>query len=284
MEVFCILIYCLTNKINNKKYVGQTNNLKRRMNEHKSTSFNPKSCSYNDLIHKKIREYGWDNFSIEVLEDNIPPELINIREIYWIDKKSSYVGLNKGYNQTLGGQDGFNSGIKCLSPQELIEVKEKIKNGISYSDIIKSYSISKTFLSNLNYGLYDKKEGETYPLYKWYKSDDDYSLLIQLLLESELSFSEISNYLGIGVSTVKKINYGKLRPGLYNEYPIRKISPQDKKCLIVKDLLRNTDYSFKTISEIAGVSDETVRRINIGETHKENIQYPLRKRVETIPS
>ncbi len=81
MEVFCILIYCLTNKINNKKYVGQTNNLKRRMNEHKSTSFNPKSCSYNDLIHKKIREYGWDNFSIEVLEDNIPPELINIREI-----------------------------------------------------------------------------------------------------------------------------------------------------------------------------------------------------------
>ena len=279
----CILIYCLTNKINNKAYVGQTNNLKRRMKEHKSTSFNPKSCSYNDLIHKKIREYGWENFSIEVLEDNIPQELIDMKEIYWIKSKCSYVGSNKGYNQTHGGQNDFNSGIKCLSSKELVEVKEKIKSGISYSDIIKSYSVSKTFLSNLNYGLYDRKDSETYPLYRWYKSDDEYDLLIQLLLESELSFSEISNYLGIGVSTVKKINYGKLRPGLYHEYPIRKISPQDKKCLIVKDLLMNTNYSFKIISEMAGVSGETVRRINIGETHKENIQYPLRKRVETIP-
>lgn len=265
-------------------YVGQTNNLSRRMREHKSTSYNSKSCSYNDLIHKKIREYGWDNFKLEILEENIPQELINIREMYWIKEKQSYVGFGFGYNQTLGGQDSFNAGIKCLSEEELIDVKIKIKKGTPYNEIIKQYSISKTFLSNLNYGLYDKKEDEVYPLYKWYKSDDEYELLIQLLLESELSFSEISSYLGVGVSTVKKINYGKLRPGLYKEYPIRKISPQDKKSLIVKDLLINTDYSFKKIMELAGVSDETVRRINIGETHKENIQYPLRKRVETIPS
>lgn len=61
-------IYCYTNKINQHKYVGQTNNLNRRIREHKSCSFNENSTSYNDLIHKKIREYGIDNFSIEVLE------------------------------------------------------------------------------------------------------------------------------------------------------------------------------------------------------------------------
>lgn len=48
-------IYCYINKINQHKYVGQTNNLQRRIREHRSCSFNEKASSYNDLIHKKIR-------------------------------------------------------------------------------------------------------------------------------------------------------------------------------------------------------------------------------------
>ena len=51
-------IYCYTNKINQHKYVGQTNNYKRRIREHHSCAFNSNASSYNDLIHKKIREYG----------------------------------------------------------------------------------------------------------------------------------------------------------------------------------------------------------------------------------
>lgn len=48
-------IYCYTNKVNNHKYVGQTNNLERRIREHRSASINPNSNSYNHLIHAKIR-------------------------------------------------------------------------------------------------------------------------------------------------------------------------------------------------------------------------------------
>ena len=61
-------IYCYTNKINQHKYVGQTNNLKRRYNEHLSASYNENSISYNSLFHQKIREYGIDNFDFEILE------------------------------------------------------------------------------------------------------------------------------------------------------------------------------------------------------------------------
>lgn len=61
-------IYCYINKINGHKYIGQTNNLKRRIREHRSCALNPKSNSYNDLIHSKMRQYGIDNFEIEVLE------------------------------------------------------------------------------------------------------------------------------------------------------------------------------------------------------------------------
>ena len=41
-------IYCYTNKLNNHKYVGQTNNYERRIREHRSCAFNEKGNSYND--------------------------------------------------------------------------------------------------------------------------------------------------------------------------------------------------------------------------------------------
>ena len=81
-------IYCYTNKINNHKYVGQTNNFARRVRQHRSASFNQKASSYNDLFHKKMREYGEENFTVEVLEkgykDNY--EYVNERQQYWIEQ------------------------------------------------------------------------------------------------------------------------------------------------------------------------------------------------------
>jgi group I intron endonuclease len=77
-------IYCYTNKVNQHKYVGQTNNLKRRRNEHYSCAYNPKSVSYNCLFHQKIREYGINNFLFEVLEIiyDASQEYVNNREQY----------------------------------------------------------------------------------------------------------------------------------------------------------------------------------------------------------
>ena len=41
-------IYCYINKINNHKYVGQTNDYERRIREHRSCAFNKKASSYNE--------------------------------------------------------------------------------------------------------------------------------------------------------------------------------------------------------------------------------------------
>lgn len=52
-------IYLITNLVNNKKYVGQTNNFQRRMNEHRSDQ--------GTAIDQAIKAYGVKNFSSEII-------------------------------------------------------------------------------------------------------------------------------------------------------------------------------------------------------------------------
>lgn len=269
-------IYCYTNKINNHKYVGQTNNYERRIREHRSCAFNEKASSYNDLIHKKIREYGEENFEISLIEilyiDNI--EEVNQREIYWIDKLQTHCSTGLGYNMTPeGGRKGYNS---ILSDEELKELKQDIKQGIPYYEIENKYNISAAFISSINNGIYFKNNNENYPLFKYYKEDKDYDELIDLLLNSTYSYTKIAEMLNIGQSTVKKINAGTLRHGLYPTYPIRTKSANEQRADKIKELLLITSLSNNKIAKMIGSSEETVRRIKLGKVFRDDkLSYPL---------
>lgn len=48
------------------------------------------------VFFNAIQKYGWENFTHEVLEDNIPDEMLFERERYWIEKLEA-IG-EKGYN------------------------------------------------------------------------------------------------------------------------------------------------------------------------------------------
>lgn len=61
-------IYMITNKINNKKYIGQSVNIKRRKSEHFS-----KKC--NMVISKSIFKHGKDNFDFTILKECEKAEL-----------------------------------------------------------------------------------------------------------------------------------------------------------------------------------------------------------------
>lgn len=94
------LIYMYTSP-NGKKYVGQTVRLEKRIKQHATQAFNPKCAAYDCAFHRAIRKYGLDNFKFEILEEDIPRDKLDEREIYWINKMQSF-GSN-GYNMTLGG-------------------------------------------------------------------------------------------------------------------------------------------------------------------------------------
>lgn len=93
-------IYKITNKIDNKSYIGQTTQgVNRRWSEHKR-DYNKNL--YGSLLHKAMREYGIENFEVCVLE-KVDNSKLNDREQYWIDYYNTF---EDGYNQTTGGSKG----------------------------------------------------------------------------------------------------------------------------------------------------------------------------------
>jgi group I intron endonuclease len=89
-------IYKIENLLNHKKYIGQTNDPKRRFREHKSMSL---GCDETKVLYLAIKKYGVENFSFEIIEKT---PYYNEREKYWI---SHYDSFRNGYNMTGGGEN-----------------------------------------------------------------------------------------------------------------------------------------------------------------------------------
>jgi group I intron endonuclease len=93
-------IYKITNKVNGKIYIGQTNDIEKRWKDHLSAVRN----NFGFFIHNSIRKRGIDNFVFEVIEECEDIET-NDREKFWI---SHYDSFHNGYNLTSGGDCDFN--------------------------------------------------------------------------------------------------------------------------------------------------------------------------------
>ena len=88
-------IYMLTCKVNGYRYIGASQNITRRMWEHKCRRKTPRLP-----ISKAIKEFGWENFESEVLE-YCPAEELEGKEIHYIAL------LNPEYNVGRGGLSGM---------------------------------------------------------------------------------------------------------------------------------------------------------------------------------
>ena len=139
------IIYCYTNLINNKKYIGQTINPEMRYSAHKSNYQNPKNGEYNSLLHKAFRKYGFENFKYEILVQDIDDiNVLNDLEVYYISKYNTQVP--NGYNVEVGGKNSPKPktlehrkkeiwGQAKLTEEEVIELRKAYKAKKSPTEI-----------------------------------------------------------------------------------------------------------------------------------------------------
>lgn len=145
------VIYIIRNTTNGLIYVGQTVNLKRRIKEYRVTSINKKSMKYS--IIEAIVEYGFDNFTFDILDTASSKEELNEKEIYWIKQLKS-TKSSIGYNKKTGGKGGLmnkesKERMRESSKQFRHTEKTKIKKSIPiivYRDgVFERYHGSKAF-------------------------------------------------------------------------------------------------------------------------------------------
>lgn len=231
-------IYKVTNKVNNKVYIGQTRyTVEFRWKQHIHKQDN---CHF----HNAIRKWGIDNFIVETLE-KCDVDLLNSREIFYIAKYDSY---KSGYNSTIEGdgnrrliftdsqydeieglyKSGFSSnkiatlfkvdkstivkiliqlGVKLrsnklnINHQEVLEIAEDYKSGYSLKSIAKRYDCDSKALKE-----FLKRKGiDIKDRYSILKDNDAQMNLINDYLDGRLKLSEIQSKYHCSYNTLLKI-------------------------------------------------------------------------------
>lgn len=95
-DTYCVYIH--TNKINDKKYIGQT---KQKPEKRWCNGDGYKQCP---LFYKAIKKYGWDNFEHDIIASNLTKDEANNFEKLMI-KLLKTCDIEFGYNLDFGGNN-----------------------------------------------------------------------------------------------------------------------------------------------------------------------------------
>ena len=201
-------IYKITNKVNNKIYIGQTvQPVEDRWRQHISDAFKEND---NDkyAIHYALKKYGVDNFSFEIIEE-IPSLQLNERETYWIKELKSHYSFGQGYNMTWGGE-----GRQIANTEAIKECWDK---GYTITQISQELNYSKPTVS-LHLKLLGISAEEIYTRYIQYNSKYFSKTVYQYDLNGNFikewaSLTQIQNELGYYKSEICNCINGKARSG-----------------------------------------------------------------------
>lgn len=280
------IIYKITNKVNNKSYIGQTRyslEFRWRQHQHKKD---------NTYFHNAIKKYGVDNFELSVLEE-CDVEQLNSREIFYIAKYNTF---QEGYNLTIGGEgnhtlildnkydeikelylSGFSSnkvaslfnvdkstivkilkqlGVKIrnnklnINNQEFKELVQDYQNGFSLRELAKRYDCSSTGLKE----YLIKKGIDLKVKYNILNDEEGQLQIINEYLDNKYSLKEILNKYHCSYNTFTKIlsQHGIDKKGKGNHFKL-----SDAECLKAIGMF-NQGKSVKTIAKYFEVDKCTI--------------------------
>lgn len=160
-----MIIYKITNDINNKIYIGQTTrSLEERKQQHLGSVYR-----LNTHLYYAMRKYGIEHFKFETICEAKNIDELNRLEEYYIKK---YNTVKCGYNMSYGGENNIMFSSKVKAKHDNIMRSKRVRHKISNS--MKQYrqnnpfteehrqKLSKAAMGNHNFGDSDTRSVECY--------------------------------------------------------------------------------------------------------------------------
>lgn len=262
-------IYKITNKINSKVYIGQSEDLERRIKSHKILLNRNAHCNIH--LQNAWNKYKEDNFIFEIIYIANENENINLLEQEYISKYQSF-NQNYGYNLTTGGE-GYKLSeeikqkisvskrgkLSLLTEDDVRHIKMALYCLMDRKELMEKYNISRKVLTQIATG-----KNFTYIIPEY--NDAIHNLKQRLITERNdfildcytngMKISEISYKYNFTRSVVEKVIYKSKE--YQPQYDKRKTN-QETEFKIVKDFKQGV--SIKNLANKYKVSYTTINCI-----------------------
>lgn len=225
-------VYVILNKVNNKKYIGKSINIKSRWANHISSLRMNKH--YNTYLQNAWNKYGEENFSFKVLCYSDDNEELNRKEKFYIKVLRSMYN-EEGYNLTHGGDSYMMSeetkekmkglGSK-LSNEDVRRIKLLLFCLMDRREIAKQFNVSVAVISAISQGKnfsYVSSELNPYIFNVKQKLIEERNEKILALFDKGITITNISRKTGLSASIVEKCIYKHRNPQDENKKYYQKI-------------------------------------------------------------
>jgi len=207
-------IYRWNNLITDKSYIGSSISLGGRFSNYYSLAYLKKRVKRgSSIIYNSLLKYGYNNFSLDILEYCEPNELIK-REQYYIDILKPEYNISKTAGSRLGTKQSE-------------ETKQLISNARKNYIITDAFKEKMKIVAKLRLGKKSFFFGKTHTIETKKRLSLINSMPIKIMnieTKTEKYFTsniEAAKYLGIGISTLRR--YKKEGKILYKKYLITNV-------------------------------------------------------------
>ncbi len=147
-------VYCISNNLDGKMYIGYTKRFERRMKEH---------CKSEQVIGRAIRKHGVENFTYTKIARYVDEQEAKDVETFIISELKTYIP-KIGYNETLGGE-GCSGWWKLVTPEQILEIINKRLKTLSKKSVKEKEMYSKN-LSDAAIKAHAKKSDKEKALWR----------------------------------------------------------------------------------------------------------------------
>lgn len=206
-------VYTIINLVNNKKYVGITNNYQARWKYHRRNRTTT-SKEYHKVLYSAFRKYGLENFEFTLVAQTATVDEGKALEVQLIKDLSS-LSHQHGYNVTAGGdhtgQEGERNRNATLSEEQAMDIIARREAREVFATVYEDYKhlLKRSGMESIWLGTSWKRlQPQTITkLHATIKlSDQQVREIRTLITTSDLSYPQIGKLYNVSAALICKIN------------------------------------------------------------------------------